>query len=381
MKIIVAAGALKGSLSAEKTTVAIVAGLLRSGGTLALVSMPIADGGDGTLDAFLSKGGTRVEAHVQDALGREITSAFGILENGTAVIEMALAVGLARLERSEVTPESALRASTYGLGELIKAALAYDVRRIVIGLGGSATTDGGTGCLQALGVRFLDAAGYEVPSGGGSLDRVATIDADGLDPRVRAVDFLLAADVTAPAIGEGGAARVYAPQKGASPAEVERLDANLTHLFTLIHKQHGIDVRTIPGGGAAGATAAGLMAFTGARMASGIDTLLDMLEFDHELQDAALVITSEGRLDHQTLQGKAPAGIAQRAAAQGVPTIVLAGGVAGDESALLEAGLIPFPIVPAPMSLDEAVRNAEILVERAALRLGYLLKIGEKLQR
>ncbi len=381
MKIIVAAGALKGSLSAEKTTVAIVAGLLRSGGTLELVSMPIADGGDGTLDAFLSKGGTRVEAHVQDALGREITSAFGILDNGTAVIEMALAVGLAQLERSEVTPESALRASTYGLGELIKAALAYDVRRIVIGLGGSATTDGGTGCLRALGVRFLDAAGHEVPSGGGSLDRVATIDADGLDPRVRAVDFLLAADVTAPAIGEGGAARVYAPQKGASPAEVERLDANLTHLFTLIHKQHGIDVRTIPGGGAAGATAAGLMAFTGARMASGIDTLLDMLEFDHELQDAALVITSEGRLDHQTLQGKAPAGIAQRAAAQGVPTIVLAGGVAGDESALLEAGLIPFPIVPAPMSLDEAVRNAEILVERAALRLGYLLKIGEKLQR
>ncbi len=381
MKIIVAAGALKGSLSAEKTTVAVVAGLLRSGGTLELVSLPIADGGDGTLDAFLSQGGTRVDAHVHDALGREIESAFGILENGTAVIEMALAVGLAQLERAEVTPENALRASTYGLGELIKAALAYDVRRIVIGLGGSATTDGGTGCLRALGVRFLDAAGHDVPFGGGSLDRVVSIDASGLDPRVRAVDFLLAADVTAPAVGEGGAARVYAPQKGASPAEVERLDANLTHVFTLIYKQHGIDVRTISGGGAAGAAAAGLMAFTGARMASGIDTLLDMVNFDHELRDAALVITSEGRLDHQTLQGKAPAGVARRAAAHGVPTIVLAGGVTGDESALLEAGLIPFPIVPAPMALDEALRDAEMLVERAALRLGYLLKIGERLHR
>lgn len=381
MKIIVAAGALKGSLSAEKTTAAIITGLARSGVSTNIIGMPIADGGDGTLEAFLSRGGTRVAVTVSDALGRQIKSAFGMLPNGAAVIEMALAVGLGHLDRSEVTPENSLRASTYGLGELISAALDHGARRIIIGLGGSATTDGGTGCLRALGVRFLDAAGGDVPPGGGSLDRVAVIDATALDARLRETEIILAADVTAPAVGEGGAARVYAPQKGASPLEVEQLDANLTHLFTLIHTQHGIDVRTIPGGGAAGATAAGLFAFTGARMASGIDTLLDMVEFDQELRDTKLVITSEGRLDDQTLQGKSPIGVARRAAAYGVPTIALAGGVTGDESVLYRAGLIPFSIVPAPMPLDEALRDAETLVERAALRLGYLLKLGEKLHR
>jgi len=376
-KIILAAGALKGSLSASAAADAMARGLTTSGFDATLIKLPIADGGDGTLDAFLSAGGSRTPVRVHDPLGHAINADFGLLDDGTAVIEMALASGLARIDPVQVNPNSALIASTFGTGELIRAALDHGAKRIIIGLGGSATTDGGAGCLAALGIRFLDVQGRAIAQfGGGFLDQVSKIDLDGLDPRARGTEWIIATDVQNPAIGEQGAARVFAPQKGAfDHATVERLENNLRHFFDLVKHTTSVDVSQIPGGGAAGAFAAGLLAFLPARIASGIDLLLDHVSFDVHLADANLVITSEGRIDAQTLGGKAPLGVARRAAARGVPTIALVGGLSGDSAVLVEQGIIPFPITSAPMSLQDAVRDADTLVASAAQRLGYLLKL------
>ena len=371
--LVIAAGALKGSLSASAAAAAIERGLRRSGVTARIHRLPIADGGDGTLDAFIVGGERREARTVLDPLGRSIVAEFGLLDDGTAVIEMAGASGLALLAEDEL---DALRASTYGTGQLMRAALDAGARRMIVGMGGSATTDGGAGCLMALGVRLLDERGKAIPLGGGGLQALARIDSSGLDARWRDVELIIATDVDNPALGERGAAAVFAPQKGASPEQVERLETNLAHYFGLVEAALDVDVRTRPGGGAAGAFAAGLMAFIGGRIQSGIDLLLDRRRFDDLLKDAGLVITSEGRLDSQTLGGKAPVGVARRAAAHGVPTVALVGGLNGDDADFHAAGLwAALPIVTAPMLLHEAIADADRLVEAAALRLGYLLQI------
>lgn len=371
MSIIIATNALKHSLSAAQAANSIARGLRRSGVTTDLVLMPVADGGDGTLDAFLARGGDRVEVMVRDPLERPIRAAFGMVGD-TAIIEMARASGLALLTDAERDP---LRATTYGTGELIGAALDAGARRIIIGLGGSATVDGGAGCLQALGLRLLDANGKPIPVGGGGLAALAQIDTSAFDPRLLTVEIVIASDVDNPTLGERGAAAVFAPQKGASPEQVVQLEDNLRHFFTLA-ADHGVDVRAAPGGGAAGAFAAGLLAFTNARLQSGIDLILDHHDFDTVAQTAELVITSEGRMDEQTVYGKAPIGIARRAANVGVKTVALVGGLAANDALLHEAGLwAVLPIVDAPMPLEQAIRDADALMERAALRLGYLLQL------
>ena len=376
MKILISSAFFKGSLSATHAATAIERGLRRSGLDAELVSLPIADGGDGTLDAFLAGGGKRVTISVRDPLNRPIQADFGMLGDGTAVIEMALASGVALLHPRELDP---LRASTYGTGELMRAALERGARRMIVGMGGSATVDGGTGCLSALGVRFLDAKGRIVLPGGGNLRRIQSIDVTGLDPRWRDVDVIIASDVDNPTLGERGAAVVFAPQKGASPDEVRLLENNLTHFFTVVSEQLGIDVRATPGGGAAGAFAAGLMAFLGGRIESGIDLILAVRGFEDQLADADLVITSEGRIDTQTIGGKGPIGVARRARERGVPTVAIVGGLDADDALLHDAGMwAVLPITPKPMSLDEAIDDAETLVERAALRLGYLLQIPRR---
>jgi glycerate kinase len=377
MKIVIAAGALKHSLSATDTANAIARGLRRSGLAAGLVLLPIADGGNGTLDAFLAGNGTgeRLTVQVADPLGRLIEATFG-RTGETALIEMALASGLELLRADELDP---LRASTYGTGQLMLEALAGGARRMIVGMGGSATVDGGAGCLQALGVKLLDADGRELPVGigGGSLHRIRTIDASGLDLRWRDVELIIATDVDNPTLGEQGAAAVFGPQKGATPEQVETLEANLTHFFALVAEQVGVDVRATAGGGAAGAFSAGLMAFLGGRIESGIDLILDLRGFDEQLASADLVITSEGRMDRQTVHGKGPIGVARRAQAQGVPTVALVGGLDVDETLLHEAGLwAALPIVNAPMALEQALANADALVEAAALRLGYLLQLN-----
>lgn len=373
MRIIVAPGAFKNSLRADEAAHAIESGIARSGLDAQVLIAPIADGGNGTLDAFLAGGGRRMTMTVEDPVGRPVEAAYGLLPDGeTAVIEMALASGLELLEHWQLNP---MIASTYGTGQLMKAALEAGAKRIIVGMGGSATVDGGAGCLQALGVHLFDAYGQEVPRGGGGLEQLFLIDAQGLDPRWKQVEVLIASDVTNPALGELGAAAVFGPQKGATPQQVQKLEVNLTHFFTLVNNQLGIDVRQVEGGGAAGAFSAGLMAFLNGRIVSGIDLILQYSGFADALQEADLVITGEGQMDAQTIHGKGPMGVARMAQQQGVPTIAIVGGLNVRDDVLHDAGLqAVVPIVTGPMSLDMAIEHAAELVERAALRLGYILQ-------
>ena len=373
MKIVIAMSAFKHSLSASAAAEAVARGLRRSGLAADLVLLPIADGGNGTLDAFLAGGGQRIAHTVRDPFGRPVEAAFGVRDD-LAVIEMALASGLELIAADELDP---LRTSTYGTGELLRAALAAGARRLIVGMGGSATVDGGAGCLQALGVRLLDADGQDVPPGGGQLHLIRQIDASGLDPRWREVEVIIASDVDNPTLGDEGAAAVFGPQKGATPVQIETLEANLRHFFTLVADQMGVDVRATPGGGAAGALSAGLMAFLGGRIESGIDLIVDLLPFDQALAGADLLITGEGRMDEQTLHGKGPVGIARRASQYGVPAVALVGGLEIDDALLHDGGIwAALPIIPAPMPLATALAEADLLVEQAALRLGYLLQLS-----
>lgn len=376
MKIIIAPGAFKHSLSARAAAEAIERGLLKSGLGAECRLLPIADGGNGTLDAFLAGGGERIETEVLDPLGRRIRSAFGLLQDGdTAVIEMALASGLELVHRDEL---NAIKASTYGTGMLMQAALEAGARRVIVGIGGSATTDGGAGCLQALGVRLLDVDGNLLPTGADALAAVTQVEFSGLDSRWQQVDVILAADVENPAVGPNGAAAVYGPQKGASPADTAYLDRVLTHFFGVIATQTGNDLRAVPGGGAAGALAAGLMTCLPAQIQSGADLILDYNGFDAAVSTADLVITGEGRMDSQTLSGKGPISAARRAKQLGAPTVALVGGLQIDDALLHEAGLqAVLPIVPRPMPLDEALQRAAELLEMAARRLGYLLQLQQ----
>src|SRR5690606_22749101 len=372
MEIIIAPGAFKHSLTAHQAASAIATGLDRARLGAHLHVCPIADGGNGTLDAYLLNRGKRVNVTTFDPLMRSIEASYGLIDD-TAVIEMALASGLELVQRHEL---DALRATTYGTGVLLNAALDAGAKRMIVGLGGSATTDGGAGCLQALGIRLLDDQGNDVPPGGGNLNRVRTIDISRLDPRWREVEVIIASDVDNPALGERGAAAVFAPQKGASPEEVPLLEANLRHFFTLVYEQLGVDVRDVPGGGAAGAFAAGLMAFLNGKIRSGIDLILEHVGFDDLLATADLVITGEGRMDEQTIGGKGPIGVARRAHERGVKTVALVGGLEADDVLLHEAGVwAVLPIVDRPMLLDEALKRAPELLERAATRLGYLLQV------
>ena len=376
MKILIAAGAFKQSLTASEVCAAIAAGLQQSGLDADLEQLPIADGGNGTLDAFLAAGGQRLTAPVLDPLGRPIQADYGLLNDSeTAVIEMALASGLELLTPDELNP---LQASTYGTGQLMADALERGAERFIIGMGGSATVDGGMGCLQALGLRLLDAHGRDVQAGAAGLAQIASFDDSGLDPRWRRARIVIASDVDNPTLGEQGAARIFGPQKGADAAMVKQLERNLRHCFTRLYEQRGIDVRQVRGGGAAGAFAAGLMAFLSCEIVSGIDMVLAQNRFEDKLARASLVITGEGQIDAQTLGGKGPLGVAKLAAAQGLPTVAIVGGLNIDDALLHAAGVqAAFSIVDKPMPLQAALDDAADLLRRAALRLGYVLKLSQ----
>jgi glycerate kinase len=374
MKILIAPAAFKHSLSASGVADAIARGLARSGLNADLVQIPMADGGNGTLDAFLATGGERVTLTVEGPQGAPVEAAYGLLDDGqTAVIEMALASGI------ELSPDNnALTASTYGTGQLMRHAIEHGARRLIVGMGGSATTDGGAGCLQALGVRLLDANGRDLPRGGGALGDLASIEVGTPDPRWLDVKLIIASDIENPAVGEHGAAAVFGPQKGASPEQVRLLDANLRHFFALSDDLLGVDVRDVRGAGAAGAFAGGLMAYLGGQIESGIDLVLAHNRFESMLPEAALVVTGEGQMDGQTIHGKGPVGVARIARHYGVPTVAIVGGLNIDDALLHDAGIhAVLPITPRPMALDEALASAADLIERAALRLGYLLQLKD----
>lgn len=360
-------------MSAVVAADAIARGLRASPLDEAIDLLPIADGGNGTVDAFLVHGGRRETRRVTGPLGRPVDADFALLPDGrTAVIEMALASGLELIEQPDTG-----RASTYGTGELIRAALDTGASRLIVGMGGSATTDGGAGCLMALGLAVTRVDGTQIESGGTALHDAVYIDPSGLDPRLRTVEIIVATDVDNPAVGPEGAAAVFGPQKGADGALVESLDTALIHWFSLAASVTGHDVTREPGAGAAGALAGGLLAFTQAKLVSGVDLLLDYAQFDARVQQHRLVITGEGRLDDQSLRGKGPVGVARRAQKFGVPTIAFAGSVAATPAALRDAGFAAaFPIVDRIMTLSDALSLGPALLEAAAYRVGCTIALA-----
>ncbi len=364
-RVLIAADKFKGSLTAVEVAERVTAGLRRAVPGLDVDSLPVADGGDGTVDAAVAAGFERREVRVAGPLGQEVTAAFA-LRGDTAVVEMAEASGLQRLPAGVFAP---LTASTYGSGELLVAALDAGARTIVFGVGGSATTDGGAGMLSALGARFLDAEGEPLAPGGGGLADLASADLTDLDPRLASVEFVLASDVDNPLTGPKGAPAVYGPQKGASPDDVQALDAALGHYAKVLERSIGAkaaEYAASPGAGAAGGIGYGAL-LLGARFRPGIEVMLDVLGFGPALEKATLVITGEGSLDEQTLHGKAPAGVAAAARAQGKEVIAVCGRLALPPEALGRAGIRrAYPLTDAEPDVAKCIAEAGPILERVA---------------
>ncbi len=366
MKIVIAPDSYKGSLSAFEVAKSIQKGILNVDKTIETVIVPMADGGEGTVQSLIdASGGEIIELTVHDPLFREIKSFYGIMGDGvTAVISMAAASGLPLLTPEERNP---LKTTTYGTGELIKDALNRGCRKFIIGLGGSATNDGGCGMAQALGVKFTDENANEVGFGGGELQKISAIDITGIDNRIKTVEFLAACDVDNPLCGEKGASAVYGPQKGASENDVKTLDDGLMHFAQIIKQQLNLDIKNVPGTGAAGGLGAGVMIFLNAQLKRGIDIVTQTTNLADKIIGADLVITGEGRIDFQTGFGKTPFGVAQVAKKQNIPVIVLAGSLGEGYQTLYEKGFDGiFSIIDKPMSLQQAIDNAAGLLENAA---------------
>ncbi|MET9750423.1 glycerate kinase [Streptomyces ardesiacus] len=366
-RVLVAADKFKGSLTAVEVAERVTAGLRRVVPDLQVEALPVADGGDGTVAAAVAAGFERRETRVAGPLGDAVTAAYALRE-GTAVVEMAEASGLQRLPDGVLAP---LTASTYGSGELLRAALDAGARTIVFGVGGSATTDGGAGMLAALGARFLDAAGAPVAPGGSGLAGLASADLSGLDPRLSEVELVLASDVDNPLTGAKGAPAVYGPQKGATPEDVTALDAALAHFAKVLEQTEGVGARAAeyaasPGAGAAGGIGFGAM-LLGARFRPGIEVMLDVLGFAPALERAELVITGEGSLDEQTLHGKAPAGVAAAARAAGKEVVAVCGRLALPAETLGRAGIRrAYPLTDVEPDVAKCIADAGPILERVA---------------
>ncbi|MEU6799705.1 glycerate kinase [Streptomyces neyagawaensis] len=364
-RVLIAADKFKGTLTAVQVAERVTAGLRRVLPDLEVEALPVADGGDGTVAAAVAAGFTRHEVRVTGPLGEPVTAAYA-LRGDTAVVEMAEASGLQLLPAGVFAP---LTASTYGSGELLRAALDAGARTIVFGVGGSATTDGGAGMLAALGARFLDAAGEPVGPGGGGLRDLVTADLSDLDPRFASLDLVLASDVDNPLTGPKGAPAVYGPQKGASPADVAVLDAALAHFAAVLEKSLGSRAAhhaLAPGAGAAGGIGYGALVL-GARFRPGIEVMLDVLGFARALDKATLVITGEGSLDEQTLHGKAPAGVAAAARAAGKEVVAVCGRLALPPKALGRAGIRrAYPLTEVEPDVARCLADPGPILERVA---------------
>jgi len=380
MRIIVAPDSYKGSVSALGVAQAMERGIHAVFPEAEVRKVPIADGGEGTVEALVAATGGRFEStEVPGPLGEPVRAAWGVLGDGlTAVIEMAAASGLPLVPRELRDPRIT---STEGTGWLVKAALDAGLRKIVIGIGGSATNDGGTGLARALGVRFLDGDGRPLPQGGASLARLAAIDLAGLDPRLLETEIMVACDVDNPLTGPRGASAVYGPQKGATPGMVQELDRALEVYAQVASRATGRDVAGLPGAGAAGGLGVGLLYFTQARLRPGVHIVLEATGFEAMMSGADLVLTGEGRTDAQTAMGKAPVGVAAVAQRHGVPVVCLSGGLIEGADDVLAHGIDALmSIVPQPMGLDECVSRGAELIEGAAARVCRLVQVGMKLR-
>jgi len=375
MHILISPNAFKHSLTAEEAASAIRKGLTQSKLDCTCECFPIGDGGDGTAELIIKKcGGGLVNAEVHDALGRKINASFGLIDKGkTAVIEMADASGIRLLQPEELNP---LHATSYGTGELIKIALDKGAGKIIIGMGGSATVDGGSGMLKALGIRFLDTAGEELVNLPASLTKLDKIDLSGLDERIKETKVIVLCDVDNLLLGEQGSAAIFGPQKGASIEDVKVLDAALAKLAEVALKQTGKNISEIKYGGTAGGAAAGLYAFLDAQLVNGIDYFLQLTGFSRALEKSDLVITGEGSIDEQTLQGKGPFGVAYCAKLKGLPVIGMAGKVPLERNAGLQKYFdVLLPIGQQPFDLQTALACTADNLIRTAGELGNLLAI------
>ena len=375
MKLVIAPDSFKESLSARAVAEAIAAGWARVYPDAELLLCPMADGGEGTVDALLSAtDGKLQQTRVSGPLGDPVEAHWGLLPNAQAIIEMAEASGLHRVEPGR---RDVLAASSHGTGELIRAALDAGVRHIVLGLGGSATNDGGAGLLAALGVRFLDREGQELPLGGAALARLSQIDLTGLDTRLAQVEVMVAADVDNPLCGPRGASAVFGPQKGASPEQVAQLDEALAHYADVMAATLGEDLRDLPGVGAAGGLGFAARAVLRAGFRPGVELVAELSGLAQAVQGADLVITGEGRLDGQSLHGKTPVGVARIARAAGVPVIALAGSLGDGYQRLYAEGIgAAFSLAPGPLSLEQAMQQAADQLSARAADLARLWQIA-----
>ena len=378
MRIVVAPQEFKGSLTAIQAAQAIADGLRRALPDAELVLVPMADGGPGTVEAVVTaKGGRWQKTTVRGPLGATIDAAWGITDGDTAVIEMAAASGLVLMPEGQRDPRIA---STYGTGQLIAAALAAGCRRIIVGMGGSATNDGGAGVAQALGARLLDDDARDLPPGGAALARLARIDVSGLDPRLRQARLFAATDVFNPLCGPQGASAVYGPQKGATPEMVRELDAALARYAAVLERDLGVRVLDVAGAGAAGGMGAGLVAFLGAEILPGAKLVADAVGLEQRMAGADLVIAGEGRLDSQTGFGKAPWEVARLAREAGLPVIAIAGALREDcGPELLDAFDAVATILPPGVPPQEAMARGGELLVTVAEQVGRLLALGRRL--
>lgn len=376
MKIVIAPDSYKESLSALEVAQAVEAGFRQVFPDADYVLVPVADGGEGTVDAMVAATGGRKETvTVSGPLGEPVEAFYGLTGEGdTAVIEMAAASGLALVPPDRRNP---LLTSSRGTGELIRAALDAGARRFILGIGGSATNDGGAGMVQALGARLLDLEGRELDGSGGDLARLERIDVSALDPRLAECRIEVACDVDNPLTGARGASAVFGPQKGATPEMVQALDANLARLARIVGRDLGVAVDTVPGAGAAGGMGAAMLAFFGATLKPGIEIVTAAVDLDDHVRDADLVITGEGRIDFQTVHGKTPIGVARVAKRHGKPVIGIAGSLGAEVGVVHAHGIdAVFSVLGKPCTLDEALRDAAANVELTARNVAAVLRIG-----
>ncbi len=381
MKIVIAPDSYKESLTALEVATEIEAGFREVFPDADYLKLPMADGGEGTVAAMVAAtGGTLVEVEVTGPLGEKVTAYYGLTGDGkTAIIEMAAASGLALVAPALRNP---MNTTSYGTGELIRAALHAGINHLIIGIGGSATNDGGAGMLQALGVALLDGAGLEIGFGGGQLAHLDRIDIRTMDPRLRQCRIEAACDVTNPLTGSRGASAVFGPQKGATPEMVAQLDANLCRYAGLISRDLGVQVELVPGAGAAGGMGAALLAFLGAQLRPGIDIVMEAVGLEEYVKDADLVITGEGCIDSQTINGKTPIGVARMAKRFGKPVIGIAGCLAGDAAVVHSHGIdAVFSVLSQTCTVDEALTNAAVNVRIASRNIAATLKFAGEMQK
>lgn len=378
MNIIIAPDSYKGSMSSINVAKHIKQGVLRVYPYAKIETMPMADGGEGTVEAMISNYGGSIYPidNVEDAFGIPTTSFIGILNNGDAVIEIAAVCGLAHTKKLDI-----LKASTFGVGTLIKKALDLKCKHIYIGLGGSATNDGGVGMAQALGISFKDANKKEIPLGAINLSDIDSIDSSNLDSRVPETSFTILSDVNNPLCGVNGATAVYGPQKGATPEIISLLDKNLFHLANKCILNGYKDIREFPGTGAAGGLGFGLLTFLNATLHSGIDIIIEASKLKDKLHLADIVITGEGRIDDQSINGKVPMGIAKHASAKDTPVIAIVGCIGKNATVVYNYGIDTIEsCVYAPSTLEDAIRNTSSNIEDATERIMRSIAIGVALR-